>query len=389
MLNHSNIHGCQDIRIRPLTIYVALILSLIPLFNLNVGGHGLFLYLGAGLAGVWILLPHSFRINYTVAVYFIYVVYDMFTFVWASDSADLIQYIKVFFFAALILLINFNRKEVKMILMFQIIMGLVIMIVLSTTSNTMVSVGEFVTDSERAILVVGGVQIDPNYAAMLMFPMIVYLIKILLSNEVKKRFKVLSILALILAFYAYLRSGTRGGLVAALTGCAFFFLRKKRSGLSKTLLVIGAIIFIILIFPYIQLLLPDSINRRFTLDSIVKSGGSGRFDFWRECLSHVADTPFTLLFGHGKQATMNLLGIASHNQFVDALYNGGVIEFLILIIFLVNLYKDASKRENLYAQALLVSYIAMSMSVSVGANMYYWTGIILIMILSKEKEIMY
>ena len=84
---------------------------------------------------------------------------------------------------------------------------------------------------------------------------------------------------------------------------------------------------------------------------------------------------------------MYLLVIASHNQFVDALYNGGVIEFLILIIFLVNLYKDASKRENLYAQALLVSYIAMSMSVSVGANMYYWTGIILIMILSKEKEI--
>lgn len=385
MLNNSN---GQDIKIRPLTIYIALILSLIPLFNLNIGGRGLFLYLGAGLLVIWFLLPHSFLINYTFAIYFVYVMYDMLTFGWASDSTDLIQYIKLFFFAALILLIDFSRKELKMILLFQFILGLVITIILSTTSNTMVAVGEYITDTERAILVVGGVQIDPNYAAMLMFPLIVYLVKILLSVEAKRLYKVLAILGFVLVFYSYLRAGTRGGLIAALLGCAFYFLKKKGSGFNKIILVIGIIVFIIWIFPYIQLLLPDSINRRFTLEFIIDSGGSGRIDFWRECLMHIADTPFTLLFGHGKQATIDLLGIASHNHFIDALYNSGVIGFLLLLTFFVNLYKDASRQGNLYAQALLVSYITMSMTVSVGANMYYWTGMILILLISKEKEIM-
>lgn len=92
------------------------------------------------------------------------------------------------------------------------------------------------------------------------------------------------------------------------------------------------------------------------------------------------------MFGHGKQATISLLGIASHNYFIDILYNGGIIGISLLIIFYVSLIKKAERNNNIYAQSLLVAYIAMSMTVSVGANMYFWTGMIVIMLISSMSE---
>ena len=51
----------SKIRIGP--IYVAIILSIIPLFNYNIAGRGLFLYLGIGLFLVFIVSSHKFTIN--------------------------------------------------------------------------------------------------------------------------------------------------------------------------------------------------------------------------------------------------------------------------------------------------------------------------------------
>ena len=86
-------------------------------------------------------------------------------------------------------------------------LGIVVAFILVSTSNTMVAEGQYLTDTQRAILVVGGVQIDPNYAAMLMFPVGILACKLLVENKIKLGFKVVAGIFFVLTFYALLRSG--------------------------------------------------------------------------------------------------------------------------------------------------------------------------------------
>lgn len=368
------------------SIYIAIMLSLIPLFNYNIGGRGLFLYLGIGLVAISVLLPHSLVVGHTYALYLLFIFYDLMTFMWAHDDSDLFQYVKLIFFMLFVIFVVYNEREIRLIWAFQIVLGIVVAFILVSTSNTMVAEGQYLTDTQRAILVVGGVQIDPNYAAMLMFPVGILACKLLVENKIKLGFKVVAGIFFVLTFYALLRSGTRGGLIAFAIGCLFYFFKKRGSTFKKIIVAIIAVIAGVIIIPRLLLLLPDSITRRFTLSYILDNGGAGRSEYWITCLEHLWDTPLTFMFGHGKQATIELLGLASHNYFIDAIYNGGIVEFLLLVSFYISLFRRAADNENVYAESLLVTYIAMSMTVSVGSNIYFWVGMIVIMLISQLPE---
>ena len=119
----------------------------------------------------------------------------------------------------------------------------------------------------------------------------------------------------------------------------------------------------------------------------MSTGGAGRTAYWKECITHFADTPLTTLFGHGKQATLVLLnGSPAHNYLIDCLYNGGLVGLALFINFVIGLYRNASKVKNTYAQSLLVSYFVVIQTISVGSNMYFWIGIILLMLISGIPE---
>ena len=308
------------------------------------------------------------------------------TFLWAQDWSDLLQYLRLIVFIFLIIFLEYNDREIELIWLGQILLGVVIVLILITTSNTMVAQGQYLTDTQRAILVIGGVQIDPNYAAMLLFPLGIFICKLLLEDNIQFRFKMVGMVGFMLIIYALLRAGTRGGLLAIIIGGVYYFFKKKTSLGKKIVIIILIIGFSVIIIPRLFLLLPDAITRRFTLNYLLQNGGAGRSEYWKICLGHISDTPWTMLFGHGKQATISLLGIASHNYFVDTLYNGGIIGFCLLIIFYISLLNKLEKMRNIYAQALLIAYISMSMTVSVGANMYFWTGIVVIMLIASMSK---
>ena len=92
------------------------------------------------------------------------------------------------------------------------------------------------------------------------------------------------------------------------------------------------------------------------------------------------------MFGHGTGVTISNIGMAAHNFFLDQLYNGGIIELILLLQFELSLFVRAKSNNNSFARALLVAYLIMTMTVSVGANMYFWTGIALVVLLSGWDE---
>lgn len=372
-------------RVRFIALYVACMMAVIPLFNLNIMGFGLFLLLGAGLVILTPFAHHNFQASRVMLFYYLFVIYDLLTFAWAPGNADVFQYLKMILFFILVTTIVFSKKEIKVVLLLQLVMGTVVAIILCTTNATMTVQGEYFTDTRRAVLRVGGQLIDPNYSAMLMFPLSVFAMRSLLSKG-RVFTKMVSAVLLLLCLYACLRSGTRGGLMAILGGLLYYFL-SGRTGIARKIGVslFAAVVFIT-VLPALIELLPASVQRRFSIEKIIMSGGGGRADIWKACLSGAFDSILTFVFGHGKGATITNIGMAAHNFFLDQLYNGGIIELILLLQFELSLFFRAKSNNNSFARALLVAYLIMTMTVSVGANMYFWTGIALVVLLSGWDE---
>ncbi len=376
-------------KIRLSAVYLAIVMALIPLFNLKVGGRGLFLYLGVGIILTFISIGRYSIISGTRLVYFLFATYTLLTILWAPDvsNAEIIQCIKTVFFVISISYAIFKRCELNWFFSFQILMGIIIAVILCTTSSTMVVQGEWLTDTERSILVIGGVQIDPNYASILMIPAAAYSFKVFMQKAYSVKYKFIAMLCLLAIIYALLRSGSRGGMIAIFACILFYYIRSKEKTSRKVLMLAISVSFVIMFIPYLMQLLPDSIANRFTITKIISSSGAERTVLWRVLLENLLSNPLAFLFGHGYNAALDYLGIASHNYFLDVLYNGGVVQFLILLIFYWKLFKTANKNKNAFVQSILFGYILMSCSVSVGNNMFFWAGIVIAILLGEGPEI--
>lgn len=387
MIGQSNLQNSNQ-KVRLSAVYLAVVMALIPLFNLNVGGRGLFLYLGAGIILTFFTLSRYTVLFGSRLIYLLFALYTFFTFIWSSSlgGEEMFQYFKTIFFVISISFVMFRIRELKYVYYLQIIMGIIIAIILATTSSTMVGYGQYVTDTERSILMVGGVQIDPNYASILLIPAACFFLKVLLSKSRKPIHIVLALIGLPLILFALLRSGSRGGLLAILVALIYYYIRSKGNIGKKIIILIIAVAFILIFLPNLISLLPDSVAKRFVLSGILATGGTGRTDLWLSLLNNLFSSPLAFIFGHGYNAALDYLGIASHNYFLDVLYNGGVVCLIILIVFYWKLFSASNRNGNIYAQAIFVGYLTMSLSVSVGNNMFFWTGIVFVMLLGENQE---
>ena len=389
MIMHASLRQNDGERAHLSAIYLAVVMALIPLFNLNVAGRGLFLYLGAGVIFTFFTLRRYTVLFETRLFYVLFALYTLISSVWAQNftGAELFQCVKTIFFVISISFVVFNYRELRWVYALQIVMGLTIAIILCTTSSTMAIQGEWLDDTQRSILVIGGVQIDPNYASILLVPVSVFLFRNVLSRRGSALYTGLSIVGLIVVLFALFRSGSRGGLLAIAASMTFYYIRCRENMGRKLFLLIVGIFSVILFLPNLLSLLPSSVANRFTLSTILSTGGAGRTDLWLSLIENLFSSPFAFIFGHGYGAALDYLGIASHNYFLDILYNGGVIQLVVLVLLYWKLFKVADRNRNVFVQAILFGYITISLTVSVGNNMFFWTGIVFVMLLGERGEI--
>ena len=155
----------------------------------------------------------------------------------------------------------------------------------------------------------------------------------------------------------------RGGFVAVLFAVAVYLYISQISLKGKRLKIWGMIVFLVLCaVAYLAVIRINSVllgNMMFDrLSLIEETGGSGRESIYRDVLNLIASSrPVNFLFGHGWCATErdSFFHLTAHNDFLEILYDFGIIAFVLYIMVIVELFKLAKvliKHKSDYAPAL-------------------------------------
>lgn len=205
--------------------------------------------------------------------------------------------------------------------------------------------------------------VDPNYLvtnSLLMIAFFLYKFQQTKRTSVVYTLIQACILFLYIVCIAFI--GSRGGLVTACAVIVVYLLFQTRKPLCALLfLAVIGIIGLILFFN----LLPSYITERFTLHHILQDGGSGRLTIWGNYLSYYLEQNLDFwLFGAGRdvpptQIYLPEFGVVyySHNLFIKALIEGGIVGLTLLVGSIVYLLKKGIANKNGIFVATLIAFV--------------------------------
>ena len=209
--------------------------------------------------------------------------------------------------------------------------------------------------------------VDPNYLVTNSLLMIAFfLYKFQQTKKISVVYALIQVCILFLYIVCIAFIGSRGGLVTACAVIVAYLLLQTRKPLRAVLfLAVIGIIGLILFFN----LLPSYITERFTLQHILQDGGSGRLTIWSNYLSYYAEQNLDFwLFGAGRDVPPTEIYLVefgreyySHNLFIKALMEGGVIGIALLIGSMVYLLRNGIKNKNGLFVAALIAFVVGAM----------------------------
>lgn len=211
---------------------------------------------------------------------------------------------------------------------------------------------------------VGIIQVQNNGAYTLLFflPFILYI-------PIKK----IKILAIVLLCISLALSLKRGGIIAfACAISVYYFINAKHQSfttrISRILIIILLATFAVnIILLYNENPVVDVLVERF--ESMEDDGGSGRSDIYEMVWDKITtDSPINLIFGYGWEAVQKntRLGLSAHNDFLETLFDFGIIAFTLYIVLISSLIKFAFRiyKRNILAAATLGASIAITLIMS-------------------------
>lgn len=191
----------------------------------------------------------------------------------------------------------------------------------------------------------------------------------------------LRISGMVVILTALLFSLKRGGLVGFTTAIMAYWLvynfshNKKKFSFGTFLLSFFVIVAFIYFYIYFDEMTGNLLSTRF--QNIQDDGGSGRLDIYSVVWSHIKDSSFSkLLFGHGWNAVKMECGLnrSAHNDFLEILYDFGIIVFAIYILFYVSFFKlviSLVKVRSFYAAPLCATLVLVFANSMVSHVIYY------------------
>ena len=185
----------------------------------------------------------------------------------------------------------------------------------------------------------------------------------------KKRviFNVLSALSILVIVYF---TGSRGGLLTMLVVilvCVLFIKGRAKYIILGSIAAATALLLICA-----ELGIGPSMLSRFSISSLLASGGTGRSDIWKAALAYfVKQDPLHMLFGNGLGSfadTVKYVQVGhsyryeSHNMFINVLIEGGAIGLGLLLTCFTSLYVYAIKNKNLFGILAVTGFIISGIS---------------------------
>lgn len=158
------------------------------------------------------------------------------------------------------------------------------------------------------------------------------------------------------------------------------FYYKNRKGGFLFIIILALIVLV----PDVITNLEGSLNLNWSEKTVnaFDEGGSGRLWIWGATLDLVfSSSPRALLLGHGHNTLVNVLHFSAHNDFLEVLYDYGLIMFIVYCGLFVRLYKEAKNMVRIkyqYATAFATS-VMVFFSVSMFSHLMIYPGLMLIL----------
>lgn len=180
--------------------------------------------------------------------------------------------------------------------------------------------------------------------------------------------KWLRYIAIMLVSLVVMFSLKRGGFIAVLLAIAVYFYIDQIKLKGKQMKLWGWLLFLGLgVAAYFAVIRVNNVllnNLLFDRMSMIdETGGSGREYIYKDVFSLIGSGHIlNFIFGHGWCATARdtLTHLTAHNDFLEVLYDFGIVAFVLYIMFVVELFKVAKRmirEKSIYAPAIGTSLV--------------------------------
>lgn len=228
--------------------------------------------------------------------------------------------------------------------------------------------------------------IDPNVFACGLGVMIALLMTLMLNKK-------WIIIPLALLLLIIIQSGSRGALlmVVGMAGYWSFICMKNKS--IMTILIV--LLVVICGFFFFKDCFPQEWIGRFSISSVYNSGGAGRTKIWLAAFdTFIGSDCMRMIFGYGHggfREAVNYVAIgysfpyASHNMFVNALIEGGIIGLTLLLLAFVQVFRCASKNRNTWGRIAIVGFFIEGLSLDAQSHRIF-ALVFIIAVIYKEID---
>ena len=238
--------------------------------------------------------------------------------------------------------------------------------------------------SLRYTIILFGSKMDPNNIAGLLIPGILLSFNYLLNSEKL----LISFTTLFAAVFAFVGTGSRGGMIALLLGMMLLLFHK--APLNRTTRtwksikgILGIAIFAFLIYSVIQSRIEKPLLERYDATKALSDRGSNRLDLWERGLELFNEKP---LAGIGIGGFEALTGKGLHNQFLIVLVEGGIIGFSLFIIALIQIIKMTRINKLVLPLVVLLSTFVVCFFLDAYNKKFFWNGILLAVIMVNATQ---
>lgn len=113
--------------------------------------------------------------------------------------------------------------------------------------------------------------------------------------------------------------------------------RKSKKQILNFLKLIVVLVGVFYLFHTINNITDNSLSQR--IEAIWTDGGSGRDIIFAKTIAHIKEANFNnFVIGHGYKAAEKTFGVFAHNDFIEILFNFGVIALSVFLLFLRELF---------------------------------------------------
>ena len=105
----------------------------------------------------------------------------------------------------------------------------------------------------------------------------------------------------------------------------------------------------------------------------------GRKVIWLSLLTEYSNgNLLELLLGRGPGSCVRDLGMSAHNMFLEQLFQMGIVGLILLIAFIIKLFKDTMRCKNMLGLYILTALFTLSLTTPIWGHIYFMTPLAMV-----------